>query len=258
MLTFIIDPGHGGSDPGAVANGYKEKDLTLETSFNLKAELERCGTTAIMTRTEDIDVELTARGKLALDNKANAIISIHFNSFSDLNAHGAEVLYSFLEECRASSQWIAECILEEAIKLGMYKRGTWTKESGTTLGRNYFGMLRGAEPVAGVICEGLFITNAGDIQLLKTAGFLKNLAKAYAKGICRSYGIQYIEENTNPMPAPYKDWDRVSDYAQEAVLALQKAGIMVGGDGFFKPRDQISRQDMAVVIYNTLKRSNLI
>lgn len=258
MFKLCIDPGHGGDEPGAVANGYFEKNINLETAMNLKEEMERCGVAVFMTRTADTTMSLEDRGKIAIDNNVDCIISVHFNSFSQ-DAKGVEVLYSFLKESREGSKWIAECILEEAAKLGMYKRSVWTKESGTMPGRNYFGVLRGAEPIPGVICEGLFITNPGDVMILKRPNFLKDLAKAYAKGLCIAYGMEYKEfKQVDPEPTPYKDWDRVSDYAKEAVKALQKAGIMVGDAGFFKPREPISRQDTAVVLYNALKKNNLI
>ena len=94
-ITIAIDPGHGGSDPGAVANGLREKDLTLAVSLALKEELESYdGVRVVMTRTtdtrpsENISTDLSSRVDMAAAANADALVSIHFNSGSPI-AKGA-------------------------------------------------------------------------------------------------------------------------------------------------------------------------
>ena len=93
--VITIDPGHGGSDPGAIGpNGTMEKDITLAISKKLKAALEAKGAKVNMTRTTDVDVygpnasgpdELQARVDVGTANKSDIFVSVHINSFSNPN-----------------------------------------------------------------------------------------------------------------------------------------------------------------------------
>ena len=101
--VITIDPGHGGSDPGAIGpNGTMEKDITLAISKKLKAALEAKGAKVNMTRTTDVDVygpnasgpdELQARVDVGTANKADIFVSVHINSFSDPNVGGISTYY---------------------------------------------------------------------------------------------------------------------------------------------------------------------
>lgn len=83
ITTVIIDPGHGGKDPGALSpNGIKEKDLNLQISLKLKEYLQNNyrDLKVILTREDDRFIELPDRGKIANENNGNLFISIHCNS----------------------------------------------------------------------------------------------------------------------------------------------------------------------------------
>jgi len=92
---IVIDPGHGGKDPGAIGfNGIKEKDVCLAVSLNLKKILDanfNCRT--ILTRKSDKFVSLDDRGKIANDLNADLFISIHANSHKDTKLTGIETYY---------------------------------------------------------------------------------------------------------------------------------------------------------------------
>ena len=90
-LIVALDPGHGGSDPGACANGLKEKDLTLSIARYCQALLQRSGISVIMTRTTDTYVGLSDRVKIAADGGATVFVSIHINSAIATTAQGCEV-----------------------------------------------------------------------------------------------------------------------------------------------------------------------
>lgn len=106
----VIDAGHGGEDPGAVSafSGAKEKDITLAIALNVKNLLEESGYTVIMTRTEDIlnyddeNASMTAkrrqdlikRKKIMDESNGDIVVSIHLNSFSDSQYHGAQTFYT--------------------------------------------------------------------------------------------------------------------------------------------------------------------
>lgn len=79
--TIIIDPGHGGNDSGTIGtNGTLEKDLTLNTALLLQRKLEATGATVILTREDDDYVSLSNRVKIAQRHKADAFISLHYDS----------------------------------------------------------------------------------------------------------------------------------------------------------------------------------
>ena len=93
--TIIIDPGHGGKDPGAVGyRGSKEKDIVLDVSKRLAKKIERNSKTkVILTREEDIFVRLQDRTKFANANEGDLFISIHTNAAEDRRARGFETFF---------------------------------------------------------------------------------------------------------------------------------------------------------------------
>ena len=91
-LLVVVDPGHGGKDPGAVANGLKEKDLNLAISKYLSAELQKRGYTVLLTRQDDRYLRLQERTDFANRHKADAFISVHINALpKGRHAKGIEI-----------------------------------------------------------------------------------------------------------------------------------------------------------------------
>ena len=88
-FTVVIDPGHGGKDPGAVSNGFYEKIIALNTSIKLGQLLQNNGINVIYTREKDKFVNLLERANIANKSDAQLFISIHCNSHSS-QAYGAE------------------------------------------------------------------------------------------------------------------------------------------------------------------------
>lgn len=95
--VIVIDPGHGGKDPGAVSpdGQMKEKDITLSVSRRLKAQLRRKSPLikVVLTRSDDTFLTLSERTAIANSLNADLFISIHCNSYSDARAHGLETYY---------------------------------------------------------------------------------------------------------------------------------------------------------------------
>jgi N-acetylmuramoyl-L-alanine amidase len=92
--VIVIDPGHGGKDPGAIGvYGTQEKDITLSVAKKLKALIEKLGVKVVMTRESDEFVELYRRGQIANENGGKLFISLHCNSmpYKPHNASGFEV-----------------------------------------------------------------------------------------------------------------------------------------------------------------------
>ncbi|MBU1112493.1 MAG: N-acetylmuramoyl-L-alanine amidase [Candidatus Omnitrophica bacterium] len=107
--TIVIDPGHGGKDPGAIScNGLQEKKINLIVAGYLKEDLERQGFKVIMTRTSDSYLTLAQRTNIAKKYHADLFVSIHANSNRSSSVQGCEIYY--LSPSRLNS-------LERALKL---------------------------------------------------------------------------------------------------------------------------------------------
>lgn len=107
--TICIDPGHGGSDFGAVGRGgVKEKDITLSIAKKLKNRVERkLGLRVIMTRSSDVAVALDSRVSKANNQKAQLFLSIHINSSFRRSARGPETYYVSLKATDQASYRLA-------------------------------------------------------------------------------------------------------------------------------------------------------
>lgn len=97
--VVVIDPGHGGIDPGMTSKWLKEKDITLKVGLKLRQRLQKQGVKVIMTRVTDKHisknkvVDLDARSNMAKTGKVSAFISIHVNASTNTRAHGVETYY---------------------------------------------------------------------------------------------------------------------------------------------------------------------
>jgi N-acetylmuramoyl-L-alanine amidase len=93
--TIVIDPGHGGTETGAIGpGGVEEKDLTLALARDLEARLSRrLQVRVVLTRTDDSKLPLDSRTAIANQNKADLFISLHLNSSLGAGAHGAETYF---------------------------------------------------------------------------------------------------------------------------------------------------------------------
>lgn len=95
IKTIVIDPGHGGKDPGAIgANGTMEKDITLDVAVRLKKRLRKVGTFDILlTRDSDRTISLAERVEYAKEKKADLFISVHVNSMPNKTVNAIETYY---------------------------------------------------------------------------------------------------------------------------------------------------------------------
>lgn len=96
VKVIVLDPGHGGNDPGAVGRTmkYREKDVNLSVCLKLKQMLEKeLGVTVLMTRSDDRFITLKNRTKFANENRADIFVSVHTNSSNNRSATGLETYY---------------------------------------------------------------------------------------------------------------------------------------------------------------------
>ncbi|MGM0396919.1 MAG: N-acetylmuramoyl-L-alanine amidase [Bacillota bacterium] len=92
-ITIVVDAGHGGKDPGAVAGSVHEKNINLTTSLKLRDALLSKGYNVIMTRDTDVFIDLYGRPRIANENNADLFISLHANATMSSTVNGLEILY---------------------------------------------------------------------------------------------------------------------------------------------------------------------
>ncbi|BEV36397.1 N-acetylmuramoyl-L-alanine amidase [Synechococcus sp. M16CYN] len=170
----VIDPGHGGPDPGAVGiGGLRETDVVLDVSLQVAALLRARGVDVRLTRTSEIDVDLPPRVSFANRSGATAFVSIHANALSmhrpDVN--GIETF--FYSDSR--SERLASYIQQQILNVS-----PGTPNRGVRRGR-FFVIRRTTMP--SVLVEIGFVTGAIDAPRLAQVGHRRRLALALAAGI---------------------------------------------------------------------------
>lgn len=92
LKTVVIDPGHGGKDPGAIAGNNREKDVVLDVALRTGEKIKKAfpGVKVLYTRDKDVFVPLDKRAEIANKNDADLFISLHVNSFRTSSIRGAE------------------------------------------------------------------------------------------------------------------------------------------------------------------------
>jgi len=174
----VVDPGHGGPDPGAVGiGGIYEKEIVLDISLKLAAALERQGIQVIMTRQADIDLDLEPRVQIAQRANATIFVSIHANaiSLSRPDVNGLETYY--YESGKALAQAIHQQVLQD----------TGVPDRRVRQARFY--VLRQTS-MPSVLVETGFITGQTDVVRLSNPAFRTQMAEAIARGI-----LQYLNRS---------------------------------------------------------------
>ncbi|MEO6913231.1 MAG: N-acetylmuramoyl-L-alanine amidase, partial [Candidatus Baltobacteraceae bacterium] len=175
---IVIDPGHGGSDPGTVRNGISEKNLSLDMSKRLRDDLISRGWQVQMTRTTDVDVfqpndsphdELQARCDIANTAGARLFVSVHVNGFMNSGPRGTTTYYS-----KPIDMPLARDLDRRmAGALG-------TKDDGIIKSHLYV-TLHTSMPA--VLIETAFISNPDDYARLTSPDWRQKVADAIADGI---------------------------------------------------------------------------
>ncbi|AFS78518.1 putative cell wall amidase LytH [Gottschalkia acidurici 9a] len=216
MKTTMLDPGHGGIDPGATGNGYKEKDLTLKLCLDVKTEVNRHGLGVHLTRTDDRYVSLKDRSKIANNLKVDSFVSIHFNSANNVNAKGLEI-YHYPNSTKGHE--LASKIQSELVNANLYLANRGVKSAN-------FAVLRETTMTSSLL-EVCFINNAEDIKF-----FINNYDKyvqAITKAIVEYHGVKYIPPKQEISASSIKDIVLVDDKIN---IMLLSEHITI--DGFIK------------------------
>ncbi|WP_017726205.1 N-acetylmuramoyl-L-alanine amidase [Halalkalibacterium ligniniphilum] len=175
---IVIDPGHGGRDPGAVANGLREKDVVLAVGLELEKLLKDAGAKPLMTRNNDTFVELSERARFANNAQADIFVSIHANAAGASSANGTETFWNGTYAA-AESKSLAESINKRLVEeLGTRDRGPKSAN---------FAVIRETR-MPSVLVELGFVTNSSDAAMMKRSDFNQKAARAILRGIEDYYG----------------------------------------------------------------------
>lgn len=189
--TIVVDPGHGGIDPGSI--GYKtkvkESELNLKLSLMLAEKLRAVGVRVILTRTDDNSLATGSTGKSfkkedmklrkEMINKIrpNMVVSVHMNSYTNHTLRGAKVFYDKTSEI---SRQIAESIQEQ------FSKNLEASNNVASVGDYY--MLKCTESPS-VIAECGFLSNARDEQLLLDPAYQEKIVNCIFTGIINFLNI---------------------------------------------------------------------
>ena len=218
IRTVVIDPGHGGQDPGTSHFGLKEKHLVLDIARRLRAALEQAGYTVVMTRDADQFIPLSRRPGSANRLRADLFVSIHINANRSARVSGVEVYYPRLSTVGGTSAW-PPAVMSGEIGVGSatVREVLWD----LVLGRTRFQSRRLASSVCRSVHEGLsvpcravkparfvvlreawmpavlvevgYVTNRTEASRLASAEYRQAAARSIANGILAYIRAQGIE-----------------------------------------------------------------
>ena len=186
----FIAIGHGGSDPGAVANGIKEKDAALVIGMSCVAELKRHGVEVLASRYTDENDPLEQRIKECNAFNPDVAVDLHLNAGK---GDGAEVFHHY---GGGASKTLAKNIANALKAAGQNLRtGDSGKKDGLKTkrnadGRDYFGFIRQTVCPACIV-EHAFLDNKEDVKIVDTEAEQKAMGVADAKGILKYLGIKW-------------------------------------------------------------------
>lgn len=222
-MLIVIDPGHGGNDPGAVANGLKEKDLNLDIAKRVKKYLGGYQVQVKMTREDDRNLALNERAQLANAWGAGYYISLHINagggtgfeSYAHQNANAAAI---------ARQKQIHDVVMKYYREHGFVDRGTK---------RANFAVLRETE-MSAILLENLFIDTVKDANSLRNPTFRDGLAKSISDGLAAALGLVgtspdqpgNLPNQPDPTPSQPGGGTTSPHWAAGAYLYLRQQGIV--------------------------------
>lgn len=228
MAKVFLAVGHGGADPGAVANGFKEKDLNLVIALSCRDELERHGVEVMMDRTTDVELSMSETVGMCNSFKPDLAGDIHNNAGG---GDGAEVFHHY---GGGVGKTLAVNILDEVVKIGQNSRGAKTRLNSS--GTDYYGFIRGTDAPA-VIVECAFVDNKTDLKIIDTEAEQKKMGVAIAKGFLKTLGIAQKAESVEQVQKPSGKLYRVQIFAGSksgAEAVLVKANEAGFADAYIK------------------------
>lgn len=211
--TVVLDPGHGGDEPGAVGpGGTTEKEVNLAIALETERQLEAQGATVVLTRTADYRITLASRAAIAQALRPTMFVSIHHNAEPDEHraTPGAETYYQIAS---GDSKRAAGLVYEELFRAFSAYDIDWVadRDAGAKYrprsgGGDYYGILSRTAGIPAVLSEAAFISNPPEEALLADPAFQAVEAAALTRAVIRYVttadpGSGFIEPYPRTEPA---------------------------------------------------------
>lgn len=227
MPVIVLDPGHGGEDPGAIGYGLQEKDLTLDIALKTRSILSSYQCSVHLTRESDTDLPLADRAALANKLAADSFVSIH------VNAGGGTGFESYIYTAGATSVALQQIV---HASLASYYSLSGFADRGKK--RANFAVLRLSKAPA-ILLENLFIDQKRDAASLADASFRQGIAGAITAGLVRALNLK-----------PVNTWNPVDE-----INKLKAVGLI---NSAHEPADKLTWGVFAAVInrYKGLSSTN--
>lgn len=220
-----IDPGHGGSDPGAIGlGGTKEKDITLAISRELETLLISAGFAVVITRREDVAVDLRLRDDVFNNAACDYAVSIHCNAST---SRAANYIATFIQSAGGQAEQLARRVQAQLVT------ATGWPDGGVRV-RNLH-MTRETNMPA-ILVECGFISNTTQELELKQAGMQQKLARAIALGLA-----EHLGRGGAPVAEQWK---------QDIIAEAKKEGIITSDHD---PDETATKWFVLAVAVNVLK-----
>lgn len=222
-MKIFIDPGHGGTDPGACSGNLIEKNMNLITATATAEYLQKYGCEVKLSRTTDTYLSLTGRANMANNWGADYFVSCHYNAGG---GDRGEVIHSVTH---GSSYNLAQAIGSRLANLGQTQLNLYDKKASSGTG-DYFTVIAKSKAPA-VIVEPCFIDNEQDRQIADTESEQKEIGVAIAKGVLDLLGIKYNESEDEEMKMIYNYIDEnMPSWAQPTIQKLVDKGYLKGNE----------------------------
>ncbi|HEX2951788.1 MAG TPA: HEAT repeat domain-containing protein [Armatimonadota bacterium] len=216
-IRIWLDAGHGGSESGAVANGFQEKNINLPITLACKDVLEQHGIKVGLTRLDDSTVDLYKRCALANSWGANYFVSIHNNATGSGRGDGVEAIHSiFADQGTHLTAAIVDSIMST---IGQNPRSpaTYSRLS-SSRDDDYYCVIRETNMPA-IIVECAFVDNADDVQMVNTPEKQRRMGEAIANGILQHLGLVGTKSQVDAALADERDADAQFAMAMAAKTA---------------------------------------
>lgn len=210
MVTIHLDPGHGGNDPGASANGLKEKDVVLKICNKIREKLKSYNCNIKMTRTGDTTKSLSQRTNEANNNNADVFVSVHINAGGGTGFES----YAYNGNVSANTLNFQKVMHNEIMKsIGGNVNDRGKKRANLHVLRN--------SRMSAILTENLFIDTTKDANKLSNNSWLDKIAQGHVNGLVNFLNLKG-GNSTNNSTYKVKSGDTLSEIAVKNNTSTKK------------------------------------
>lgn len=248
MSKVFLDAGHGGNDSGAVKDGLREKDFTLEASLYIAKRFKELGITCSQSRTTDTGMTNDVRTKKVRDSKADICYSLHFNA-GPPTADRVETIHSIHAE--KSFRNLSENVAAAIAKVSGQNTKVYSRALPNNAKSDYYFMHRQTGSVRTMIVEFQFMDGPNRAKL-KDKDYRLKMYEALVEAHCKFYGIKYGgKQPETGKPEEGRPFQAAGGTHKEPWQWAYDNGLIDGHD----PSGNVSRAQLATILkrFNDLK-----